>query len=313
MAKIAGPNGYYSVTFQAFDEKKPLLSINSNSRMAIASNYKWYVLKAIIEEINAGRLSWNSPVIVSNTFKSLFNMYNPRALYRATEGSIYSVKSVAQKMMWFSDNSATDHLINLLGRSKIHDAMIGYNSFLELNNPILLTMDLWRLRALNKSDPESLREYQTLTPRQKIGFVRDMRETYPLTKTYNLLMFGDKSLSIPRWDADPRDIRQIEWFASTSDLCRTGERIIEYAREDNTIKEVLAFHPYSHSQMSFIAAKDGSESGVASMTVLMKTKKGNWACLSMAVNNPVNDSVHPAWAYYRKVFKFAADLYTFGR
>ena len=120
----------------------------STATPPIASVFKLWVLAALVEQMNETTLTWDS-LLPSNP--SLVVPTSSKALW--TAGTSHSLRDLATLMIQNSDNTATDHLIDFLGRGKIEDmfGMLGrrraspvvwYLPPRKSNNPLLMTAEV---------------------------------------------------------------------------------------------------------------------------------------------------------------------------
>lgn len=247
--------------------------VNSSKRLALGSEFKLYVLNYLNQQIALQKINWNDKLKVSEEKKSLPS----GILQNYPDGTELSVKQFAGLMISKSDNTATDHLIEYLGRENIETSMSGSNSFLPDNAPLLTTMDMFRLRTLSSDQVD---QYLNSDLTRKRNFLSDLK---------NGLRREDVATKLQNWD-QPKDIQKVEWYASTSDICTVTEIIKHQADFDKNIFDILSSSvPFvwleNDPSFEYVGYKGGSEPGVMTMTFLVKTKKQEWACISMGINN----------------------------
>ena len=93
--------------------------IDPGAAAPIGAAFKLYVLDALGQAAAAGTVGWNQPLTVTTQLKSL-----PAGdLQNDPDGTQVSVLEAAAAMMSLSDNTATDMLINLVGRSSVEAAL----------------------------------------------------------------------------------------------------------------------------------------------------------------------------------------------
>lgn len=266
-------SGVKSLYLKNMDSDEDLLKINSDEGLAIGSEFKLYILKSLAEDISAGLKKWNDKIQIQENLKSL-----PSGILQdAPIGSELSLIETAGLMISRSDNTATDHLHALLGHEKIESSINGFNSFLDFNNPFLSTMELFRLRTLSQTEVDN---YLSYSPEKKILY------NELLSKQFNRQQLTD---ALKDWN-EPRNIRQIEWFASTEDMCKLVMDLKKKADQDSSIYNILSISnpflwPEDDPDFEYVGYKGGSEPGVLTMTFLLKTRTQKWACLSMGINN----------------------------
>jgi Beta-lactamase enzyme family len=98
---------------------QPLHSIDPDSTAPFGSVLKLYVLYALGNAVAAGKVRWDQPLTVTTKLESLPS----GVLQNEPDGTQISVLDAATKMITISDNTATDMLINLVGRSAVEEAL----------------------------------------------------------------------------------------------------------------------------------------------------------------------------------------------
>lgn len=219
----------------ALDEPAPLGSV-----------FKLYVLAALGEEIGAGNLSWDDELEIRDELKSVPS----GVLQDRTAGETVSVHEAAELMISISDNTATDHLIDLVGRERVEEILADYgNAHAELNMPFMTTLEL---TALKVGPAEGLRtQWIDGDEQARRSILEQISDITPA------------DLPISEW-VEPRDPDVVEWFASPSDLCTLGVRLLELSERVPEIDSILSLNPgvpsnYSWDRLWF---KGGSEPGL---------------------------------------------------
>ena len=295
--ELAQVPGLKSIYLKDFSSNQELIKFNTKEKIALASEFKLYVLNLLSQKILKGDLRWDDKLKIEEKFKSL-----PSGILQDyPSNSELTLKQFAELMISISDNTATDHLIDLLSREKIERSMFGINSFLNLNTPFLTTMDMFRMRTLEK---ETINGYVLLNPNEKRLFLENLENT--LTREQVL-----EELST--WE-QPKDISQVEWFANTEDVCSVVEKLHSRSASDKSILDILAINtPFiwteDDANFEYAGYKGGSEPGVMTMTFLLKTKSQKWACLSLGINNE-KESLNDAQIMdlYHAILSYAGTL-----
>lgn len=273
--------GVKSVYLQNYSSNQELLNINSKEKIALGSEFKLYILNLLSQKVLNGDLNWNDKFKTQENLKSLPS----GKLQDYPAGTELSLKQYADLMISISDNTATDHLINFLGKKELEASMEGINSFIDQNTPFLTTMDLFRIRTLST---ETVADYVSLPSNDKISFLKNLESSLNRNQVLEKLN---------TWE-QPKDINLVEWFASTKDVCSVLEKLYNRSSADKTILDILSINaPFIWTEddknFEYIGYKGGSEPGVLTMTFLLKTRSQKWACLSLAVNSDkesLNDS-----------------------
>ena len=93
--------------------------------------------------------------------------------------------------------------------------------------------------------------------------------------------------------ATPRYITELEWFASTSDLCAAMAGLQATGSEPGmgAVMDVLSINPgmdIDPAAWTYVGYKGGSEPGVLNLTWLLRRADNRWFVLSMTLNDPVS-------------------------
>lgn len=265
--------GISSLIIKDFSKSSPLLEINSNARIALGSEFKLYILHYLNQQILNSKLNWSDKLKIQEEIKSLPS----GILQNYPDGTELTLNQIASLMIAISDNTATDHLINFLSKENIESSMIGFNSYLDENTPLLSTMDMFRFRTL---DSTQVNKYMNLPVKQKRIYLESLKHE---------LSRNDVATKLANWD-QPKDIQKVEWFANVNDICSVVQDIQTQAVSNSAILDILSNNvPFvwieDNPSFEYIGYKGGSEPGVLTMTFLVKTKSHKWGCISMGINN----------------------------
>lgn len=265
--------GISSLIIKDFSKSSPLLEINSNARIALGSEFKLYILHYLNQQILNSKLNWSDKLKIQEEIKSLPS----GILQNYPDGTELTLYQIASLMIAISDNTATDHLINFLIKESIESSMIGFNSYVDENTPLLSTMDLFRIRTL---DSTLVNKYMNLPAEQKRIYLESLKHE---------LSRNDIATKLANWD-QPKDIQKVEWFANVNDICSVVQDIQTQAVSNSAILDILSNNvPFvwieDNPSFEYIGYKGGSEPGVLTMTFLVKTKSHKWGCISMGINN----------------------------
>jgi beta-lactamase class A len=194
-------------------------------------------------------------------------------------GAALTLREFATKMISISDNTATDHLIDLVGRSTVESAQLETrHSDPSSNVPWLYTRELFALKVWASSS--QVEAYRNASVAEKRGLLDQLR---------GLPLELDK---LTAWSA-PRML-DLEWFASALDLCQVMAALGSRAQLDpnGELLRLLALNPgvaFDPAQWSYVGYKGGSEPGVLNMSWLLRRVDGRWFSLVVTLN----DSARP--------------------
>jgi len=166
-------------------------------------------------------------------------------------------------MISISDNTATDHVLDVVGRDAVSDvvrqlAPRGAARTL----PLLSTADMARLKFVS---PAVGREYAGLGAKQRAAVIAGLPQRVPLP------WLSDPA-AVQRIDiSTPSLVDDIEWFAAPSDLCRTMSDLVSLSVEAGLepIGQVLGTNPglspEEAKRWTTAWFKGGSEPGVLAL------------------------------------------------
>jgi len=256
---------------------RPLYQLNPDAELAIASAFKLYVLLGLTDRILAGNAAWTDEVIVRDDWKSL-----PSGITQDDPaGTRLTVRTLAERMISISDNTAADILLYTVGRQHVEAAVrAAHHADPALDTPFLATRELFWLKMV--AAPADVERYLRLAPAPRRAFLDHLAGKRPEGR---LAQFDD-------WTT-PRHIDRIEWFASVADLCRLMAALWSRAQQPAAapLLDVLGRNPgLSADQVpawSYAGFKGGSEPGVATTTWLLRRRSDDrWFVVSLGLNGP---------------------------
>lgn len=246
---------------------------NPDRALAIGSAFKLYVLAELVRAIGAGERRWED--VAPLTGRSL-----PSGILQDwPSGAPLTLHSLAALMISRSDNSATDTLIDLLGREKIEATMAATgHSQPARNRPFLKTGELFLLKG--RGGKRLLAQWLAASPDAR----RDL-----LAGT--LAKLDRSSFDYGSFTGPPEAIGTVEWFASPTDLVR----VLDWLRRQQgtageTARAILAINPgigtAAAAEHAYLGFKGGSEAGVVNMSFLVRSKAGAWYAVTGSWNDP---------------------------
>ncbi|WP_157518113.1 serine hydrolase [Herbidospora mongoliensis] len=243
-----------SSSFLAAGENcKPVHAIAADQVRPLGSMFKLYVLGAVAQEIKAGRLSWDDQLTITDTEKSLPS----GELQDRPDGTKVPVKEAAKLMISISDNTATDLLINRVGKPAVEGVIRTWSAHADRNIPLLTTRELFVLKGADY--PKYAKGY--LRAPDKRAYLEDTVDKVPTSQ-------------IKAWTT-PREVNTIEWFGSPTDMCRAlvnldGLSGPELNEVMSTADAGLGLDEKTWPTVWF---KGGSEPGVLTLGYLAKSDK----------------------------------------
>jgi len=254
----------------------PVHSIDPTTAAPIGAAFKLYVLDALGTAVASGVVRWNQPLTVTARLKSL----PAGELQNDPDGTRVSVLDTAAAMMSLSDNTATDMLINLVGRSAVEAALstTGMASP-ALDRPLLTTREIFVLKL--QQWPALAQRYIAADEPSRRALLASTVDRAPLPAV----------AAAGAW-VTPRDIDSLEYFASASDLCRAYTSLAALAGRPglSPIGQVLSLNDESlaldPAQWKTTWFKGGSEPGVLTLAYLATTRTGRGYVVTALAENP---------------------------
>lgn len=255
----------------------PVHTLNPAEPLPLASASDLYVLDALAQAIAKGKVTWTERVAVTARTRSV----PPGELQDLPNGARTTVQSAASKMISLNDNTATDMLINLVGRSAVEAALRGSGAAQpRLDEPFLTTRELFALKAYNW--PKLAQRYLGLPASKRVGFLSNTVDTVPISAV-------DKSAT--SW-TKPRDVSSLGWFASAEDICHVFAQLSSLAAHQAKVAPVSAILQANEaglglnsSQWASVWFKGGSEPGVLTLNYMATTTKGRSYVVSVLAAN----------------------------
>jgi hypothetical protein len=244
----------------------PVTGVAAVEAMPLGSVFKLFVFGTLADAVSAGEISWDDEIVIRDELKSI-----PSGILQdEADGTVKTVREVAELMISISDNTATDHLIDLLGRQRIEDHLpeLGLTEP-ELNVPFLTTRELTALKV---------------GPSAGLGVqyvAGDVDARRAILEQISDITVAD----LPVQDLDqPIRPDTLEWFASPADMCAVFAGI--WADGDDTVREILTANPGVAPPPGVwdeVAFKGGSEPGLLAVAWLMVAPDGRVFVLTGSV------------------------------
>jgi len=205
------------------DGGQVLASQDDETLMPLASVFKLYVLGALVEAVDAGGITWDDPVRIRDELVSLGE--GPMA--EEEPGSMLPVRQLALWMIRESDNTATDHLMDLVGREAVEQIQLEMgHSEPTVNMPGMTTREL---TILLWSESDVGERYSAAGASERWAILEDEVANLPLPagEQTDTLVY-----SFPY---------SIGWLGTTGDACRA----LAWLMEDDEARAILTNRPLS--------------------------------------------------------------------
>ncbi|MFW6287872.1 MAG: serine hydrolase [bacterium] len=236
--EFAALPGKVSLLLMKDDEE--LISLNPEEKMAVGSTFKLAVLKTLKDEIEMGNAEWSDYIELEEANKSLPSGY----LQEWPAGSPLTLHTLATLMISVSDNTATDVLIDYLGRDKIEAVITDESPFLKTREAIIL------------KDPENkdiLEKYRQADSEEKYEILSELVE---------------KPLPSANIFDRPRAL-DIEWYFTAYELKELMNEVEDL--------DLMGINPglARSNNWKRVAYKGGSEPGVFNLASSLKADDGS--------------------------------------
>ncbi len=238
----------------------PVVALDADRPAPLGSVFKLYVLGAVARAVADGELTWDQPVTIRDELDSL-----PTGTTQdQPAGTTVEVAKLARRMIEISDNTATDHLIDLVGGDAVEAALaeLGHS-----DPAVTLPFPTTRELFVVKADPDLLARYEAADEAAR-------RE---------LLANEVAAAALPTLDdawTEPRAVTTVEWFASPLDVCRALVALDDLADRPGLepVGEILSANPgvpVDPARYDRVLFKGGSEPGVLYAAWLAKRPDGS--------------------------------------
>ena len=197
----------------------PVHQVAASTARPLASMFKLFVLGALAHQIAAGRISWDQELTVTDALRSAGSI-GPGSLQDVPAGTRVPVRQTAAKMIAISDNTATDMLIHLVGRSAVQAQDRQWSDHAALNVPFLTTRESFLLII----HPALADQYLRLAPGQRAAFLASSVDPLPFSP-------AQVQEKLAQAGTEPRDIDTIGYFASPDDVCRAFAGLQQHAAQ----------------------------------------------------------------------------------
>ena len=248
---FAALSGSSSVTLTR-NGSDTVFEIDGNRPLAVGSAFKLSILKALDKAFAEGKYK---PETIVPLRKEWFSL--PSGILQAWPPlTPVTIQALANLMISISDNTATDHLLYLLGRKAVEAEAP------ERVRPFLGTMEMFRVKY---GPPERALVFAAADPDQRLAAIASM---------------ANETVTIDQVRKDPFLVDSVEWFYTTRELTALLYELASQA--------ALSINPGLVDRHAWhrVAFKGGSEPGVLNYTILLQKAPGSATyCLSATVND----------------------------
>ena len=255
---------------------QPVHGLDPGTPAPLGAAVKLYVLDALGDAVAAGTVRWNQPLTVTAQLKSL----PAGELQDEPDGTQVTVLDTAAAMISLSDNTATDMLINHLGRPAVQAALTRTAmADPALDRPFLTTREIFTLKLDHW--PALAERYLAADQAGRRALLASTVDRAPLPA----------AAAAGAWTA-PRAVTSLEYFASASDICHVYASLAALARRPGLapIGQVLSLNDdglqLDPAQWRTTWFKGGSEPGVLTLAFMATTRTGHSYVVTVLADNP---------------------------
>jgi beta-lactamase class A len=226
------------------DSCVPVHATNAGAELQLASVSKLYVLGALLRAVNDGTVSFDETLTITDNIKSAPS----GELQNLPAGSEVTVREAAEKMISISDNTATDLLIDRLGRPAIEDELV----------------------LMGHHDPADLTPFPTTKEVFLTGWgIPNQRAAWQAADTQGrraiLASLDNRPLDLDLQSLidTPGSAQDIGWFATADDICNAYAGLLN-GPLPNEARRILGIQPLielDRAQWPYVGAKSGNLPG----------------------------------------------------
>lgn len=234
----------------------------------VASVHKLYTLGELCRQVEAGKVAWDDTMLLQEKLK----VGGSGELQQVAAGTTLTLRELAEKMISVSDNTATDHLLSLLGRSNIESVLpVMGHSHPTATLPFMSVREVFALMGTKDAAIPAAWRAADLEGRRGM-LVRELLEP-------GELWYGAK----------PQNIDIAGWYMSPTDMARAMMHLKGKlgAKGLEPLPDILrAPSPFPRKGWKDMFFKGGSTTGVLAGAWLLQDQDGRWYAWCVAANDP---------------------------
>ena len=268
--ELPGESGFV-VTELTDQGPKILLGHRANEPFAIGSSFKLWILGTLIEKVNAGKRK------TDDIMRLRSDLIGPPSSEMAEwpMGSPVTLNTLALKMIWISDNTATDHLLYQLGRQRVEAQMpIMGDTHASLNMPLLFTREMVMLR--DKKFPGRAEKYLKL---DEAGRRKMLETVIDKLHDYDAIDFNTSDWNLAEWYGSPMDMAHaMNWIRLNTVENKPAAPLLKVLTVETKLKTDPKVWPY-------VGFKGGSEDQLLAGNWLLRRDNGKWFTFHLYFNS----------------------------
>lgn len=270
------------------DSPQEILMAGDGAAMPIGSIFKLYVLGAVVQAVEDGVLEWETPLTLTEDLRSLPS----GKLQDEPAGTVVTVREAAEGMISISDNTATDMLMDAVGREAVENAQtaLGHHDP-TLNTPFLTTRELFQLGWGKQR--EAATNWAATDVDGRVQILGQLPK--------GTLDIAPAAVTEPVWQLG------IDWFATGADLqaAHLGLQKLAETEAGEPVREILAINPglgMSFGDVwTYVGFKGGSSVGELAGSWYVERSDGERFTLSIQATSQDPADVADVQTYYGQI------------
>lgn len=252
----------------------PAHAVDGDRAGPMASGFKTYVLGALAHAVATKKATWDEKLAIRADWVA----DNATPFGQLPVGTEKTLREYADAMMFYSDNTATEHLIRRLGRAAVELQQVrqGHRNP-AANVPFLTPREMFVLKA--DSYPQYADRYEGLNRRDRRRFLDTEIAAQP-TPTPTTL-----------W-SEPRNIDTIQWLGTAADLYRSFAYLWREQAGGPMALQGTTQVGLNATEWPVGWSKGGSEPGVLTRSHLAGTPDGRVFVVTLMLSDPSANSVN---------------------
>ena len=270
------------------DEAESLLAVDDEHVMPIGSIFKLYVLAAVAHAVDAGSLSWDSPLTLTDEVRSLPS----GTLQDKPTGTVVTVQEAAELMISISDNTATDLLMDAVGRDAVENAQtqLGHHDP-AVNTPFLSTREMFQLGWGEPADGRD--RWMSASAEERRAILAGLPT--------GVITIDPASATEPVWQ------RGLDWFANAADLrtAHLGLQKLALTESGKPIRDILAKNAGAGmsigEEWTYVGFKGGSSAGELAGSWYVERADGERFTLSLQASSDDPNTLSDIRSYFGQI------------
>ena len=245
---------------------RPVHAIDPDAPLSLGSAFKLYVLGAAAEAVRAGRLKWDTPIEIREAAR----VHTSMRTESMESGRQVPLQELARHMIEVSDNTATDLVLEAVGRRAVESVQAEMGmAEPQRNMPFLSTREM---SVVKFGRPPLVDEYLAADVAGRRALLEEKVANRPAKS-------GDMEFA-----PGPVAVETVEWFASASDLCRAH---VSLQAKGQGVRQILGLNPGVPfgNDAAYVGFKGGSEPGVLAGSWYVEHRDGRRFAISVLLRN----------------------------